>query len=218
MDHLQALLVQAEPWLRAYGYPVLFVSILVEGLGIPAPGQTLLIAASLLAGKGEMNPVLLMPCALLATLLGDNLGYWLGRSGGRRLLLRLGVAPTRLSRLARLYRRHGVWPVPFNRFFDGPRQLGGLLAGTALMAWPVFFVVDALGGVAWVSLWVVGPIEMEAHGAALHHLWSAINPVVMCLTVGGLLYFGIRYWRRRDTACHHAGRERGAGWPDTGVR
>lgn len=200
MDHLHVLLNAFDPWLRQYGYLLLFVAIFVEGIGIPAPGQTLLIGAALLTGTGELNPVWLLPCALLAALLGDNLGYLLGRRGGRRIVLRLGVNPSRLARLSGFYHRHGTWPVLFSRFFDGTRQLGGLLAGMAAMSWAHFFVIDALGAVLWVSLWVIGPIELEGQGARLHWLWSELDILAFGASLAAVLALGVWLRRRHGVA------------------
>jgi membrane protein DedA with SNARE-associated domain len=194
MDHLHVLLNAFDPWLRQYGYLLLFVAIFVEGMGIPAPGQTLLIGAALLTGEGELNPVWLMPCALLAALLGDNLGYLIGRRGGRRTVLRFGVNPSRLAKLSGFYRRHGIWPVLFSRFFDGARQLGSLLAGTAVMPWPRFFLIDALGAVLWVCVWVLGPIELEGQGARLHWLWSEVDILALGASLAAVLALGV--WLR----------------------
>lgn len=200
MDHLHILLSTFDPWLRQFGYPVLFIAILVEGIGIPAPGQTLLIGAALLAGEGELNPVWLLPCALSAALLGDNLGYLLGRGRGRRIVPRLGVNPARLARLSGFYRHHGIWPVLFSRFFDGTRQLGSLLAGTAAMPWPRFLLIDALGAMLWVCVWVIGPIELEGQGARLHWLWSQVDFLAVGASLAAVLALGVWLRRRHGVA------------------
>ncbi len=198
MTPFSHLLAEATPWLSAHGYLALFLAVMAEGMGIPTPGQTLLIGAALLAGKGTLHPAAVLACALAASMLGANLGFFIGRRGGRRLLLKLGVNRRRLSRLTGFYRRHGAWPVLFDRFFDGARQLGGLLAGAAAMPWPRFFLFDALGASAWVMLWGLGALQLERHAERLHGLWNMANPWAagFALAVVALLAFWL--WRRRD--------------------
>lgn len=200
MTHFSALLAEATPWLSEYGYPLLFLAVMAEGMGIPTPGQTLLIAAALLAGKGTLHPVAVLACALAASMLGANLGFFIGRRGGRRLLLRLGVNRRHLSRLTGFYRRFGAWPALFDRFFDGARQLGGLLAGAAAMSWPRFFLFDALGAMCWVTLWGLGPLELERHAERLHGLWNRVNPWAAGFALAAVALLAIWLWRRRDDA------------------
>ncbi len=200
MSHVPALLAEVSPWLAAHGYLILFLAIMVEGMGIPTPGQTLLIGASLLAGKGVLNPVMVLACGLSAALLGANAGFLMGRRGGRRLILHLGVNRHRLAKLTGFYHRFGAWPALFDRFFDGARQLGSMLAGTAAMSWPRFFLFDGLGALCWVALWGLGPLELERHAAQLHVLWGRVNPVVAGLVVATLAGLAVWLWRRHDAA------------------
>jgi membrane protein DedA with SNARE-associated domain len=194
---LHQLLVEALPWLHRYGYLALVIAVGVEGFGIPAPGQTLLVGAALLSGRGEMDLEVVLLCALLASMAGDNLGYLIGRRGGRRLILRLGVNRHRLARVSRFYRRFGVWPVLASRFFDGARQLGGLVAGSAAMRWPRFFAADAAGALLWVGVWGLGVYQFERHAGRLHAIWAQINPVAIAVAVGAVAAIAVWLWRTR---------------------
>jgi membrane protein DedA with SNARE-associated domain len=194
------ILIQAAPWLDRYGYVALALAISAEGVGIPAPGQTLLIGAALVAAKGGMSVPLVIACALAATLAGDNLGYLIGRRGGRRLVLRLGVNRHRLLKLSRFYRRFGGWPVLVDRFFDGSRQLGSLLAGAAAMPWRRFFVFDLIGAVVWVGVWGVGMVQLERHIVWLHGIWTRVNPVIAGLTLTVIAALG--FWLLRSHREH----------------
>lgn len=215
MSSLHALLALAEPWLRHYGYAALFLAVMAEGMGIPTPGQSLLVAAALLAGKGLMSLPATLLCALFATLAGDNLGYLIGRRGGRRLVLRLGVDRLRLRRLAGFYRRFGAWPVLIDRFFDGARQLGSLLAGVVAMPWPRFVVFDALGGLSWVGAWGWGAYQFEGHAAWWRGIWTRVDPAVAGLLLVALAALGFWLRRGRERRGSPARREPCARKPET---
>lgn len=178
MIGFQHALTGAEPWLREYGYPALALAVGIEGIGVPAPGETLLIGAALLAARGDLNISVVLVTAWLAAITGDNIGYWIGRAGGRPLLSKLRVSPGRLARLESFYRRFGVWLVLVSRFFDGTRQLDGIIAGSARMPWPRFFLFEALGALAWVALWGWGIDQLGRHGSSIHRLLHRINPWV----------------------------------------
>ncbi len=186
MSSLTQILAEASPWLHEYGYPALALAVLVEGAGIPTPGGTLMSAAALLAGQGRMSLGAVLATAWLSAMAGDNLGYWIGRCGGRRLLLRAGVSRRRLARLEGFFRRFGVWLILLGRFFDGTRQLDGLVAGSAGMSWPRFFWADLSGTALWVTTWVVGLYALERHAARLHRLVQDINPWVAAATLSAL--------------------------------
>jgi membrane protein DedA with SNARE-associated domain len=203
MISFQHALTEAEPWLREYGYAALAFAVGIEGIGIPAPGETLLIGAALLAAHGDMNISLVLVTAWLAAVTGDNIGYWIGRSGGRSLLSKLRVSPERLARLDSFYRRFGVWIVLISRFFDGTRQLDGIIAGSARMPWPRFFVFESLGALAWVALWGWGINQLGQHGGAIHRLVHLINPWVAGAAVAAAILVTLflvsgRRQRRKD--------------------
>src|SRR5690242_19698129 len=115
--HLEAVQPLHERW----GYLAVFVAIFAEGCGIPAPGQTLLIAAALLAARGELWLGLVLATAVCAAAGGNLAGCALGRVGGRPVLERI-ASPQRLTRLEGLFERRGGVVVGFGRFVDGLRQ------------------------------------------------------------------------------------------------
>jgi membrane protein DedA with SNARE-associated domain len=195
MNDLYRLLAETEPWLREYGYLALFVAVMVEGIGIPAPGQTLLIGASLLAGSGEMSLPWALACALAATMTGNNLGFLIGRRGGRRLMLRAGVSRRRMGRLSRFYLRYGAWPILLSRLFDGARQLGSLLAGTTAIPWRRFFLLDTTGAALWVCLWGLAPFQLHLHTALFLRLWQAVNPFVAGASIAAAIAVGLWLWQ-----------------------
>lgn len=196
MFDLTQIAHHAAPWLDKYGYAAVAVGVAVEGVGVPLPGATLMGGAALLAGQGDMRLSLVLLTAWLAAMVGDNLGYWIGRRGGRRLLLKVGVRRRRLQRLQRFFRRYGLALILFGRFFDGTRQLDGLVAGSVRMPWMTFFRADAVGSAMWVSFWVFGLYTLDRHFAAVRNLLSHINPWVAGVAVTAVVILVIALKRR----------------------
>ncbi len=200
MSGLEQILAEAAPRLHQYGYPALAVAVLVEGAGIPAPGGILMSGAALLAGQGRMSLAGVLATAWIAAVAGDNLGYWIGRAGGRRLLLRAGVSPERLTRFEAFFTRFGPWLLLIGRFFDGPRQLDGLVAGSARMPWPRFFLADLAGSALWVGTWVIGLYALDRHAKTLHRWLEHINPWVAGASLCALVVALYLLLRRNTSA------------------
>lgn len=198
MTGFEHWLTEAGPWLHHYGYAALAFALFIEGAGIPAPGSLMMGGAAILAGRGEMGLLAVLLTAWPAAVAGDNLGYWIGRSGGRRLLLRVGVSRGRLARFDGFFRRFGVWLVLFGRFFDGTRQLDGLVAGSARMPWPRFFLADLLGSGIWVVFWVFGLYTLDHHTTAVHRLLARINPWMALASLIALLVVLVLLLRHRQ--------------------
>jgi membrane protein DedA with SNARE-associated domain len=150
-----------EPWLSAWGALALFVVIYLESFGAPLPGESGVIAASLLASQGELSLPAVYAAVLAGAILGDSTGYLIGRIGGRRVLHRLGpyvkLTPGRLGALEERFRRSGVWLVLIARFVVVLRQLNGLVAGSLAMTWHFFIAAQAAGALLWTSVYVLGP-------------------------------------------------------------
>jgi membrane protein DedA with SNARE-associated domain len=145
------------PYLNHYGYWAVFFVILLEDFGLPLPGETLLITAALLASNGNMNIFLLLFVAWSAAVIGDNIGYVLGRYGGRVFVLRYGhhifITPNRIEYAENFFCRYGSIVVMTARFFEILRQLNGIVAGIARMSWWKFLTFNALGAMLWVGFW-----------------------------------------------------------------
>ena len=137
------------------GYSVVFALIAVETMGIPVPGETALITAALLAHDGQLAIVPLVALAAAAAIIGDNVGFALGRKGGRRLFELPG--PLHAQRLAALeagepfFARHGPKAVFLGRWVAGLRIASAWLAGMNRMRWPRFLFWNALGGICWAT-------------------------------------------------------------------
>jgi membrane protein DedA with SNARE-associated domain len=189
-----------ESLVHDYGLVLLFLLVAIESAGIPLPGETALVAAGVLASRGDMNIVAVIVVATVAAIVGDNIGYWVGRLGGRKLLQRSPWLERHASRVLpwseRFFRRHGAKTIFFGRFFAILRVTAAWLAGVSGMHWWRFFLYNALGGVCWAVL--VGLVAYYAGHAAAdaiarYGLYGGIGIVVL-LVVGAIVY---RFFRRR---------------------
>jgi len=153
----------AEPWLEQFGYAALFAAMFLEGIGIPSPGLAFLVASVLLASRGEMHLVPILTLALAGIVSGCQLAFLLGRTGGRRLLLRIGLLNRhRLRWLRRLFDRWGAPLLMAAPFLDGTRQYSSLVAGTAEMSWRRFSFYNLSGAVLWIGSWSAA-VELFGH-------------------------------------------------------
>ncbi|MEZ5452478.1 MAG: DedA family protein [Thiothrix sp.] len=187
---LEHYLTIAKPWLEQYGYFALFGGVFVEGFGLPAPGETLIIAAALLAGQGDLNPVVVLLTAWLAAVLGDNLGYLLGRWGGHRLFLKVGVKPDHLAHVEHFFKRYGGGVVVAARFFEILRQLNGVVAGSMQMPWWRFVTFNALGAALWVGFWGGGVWLLGKHFEQVENALRSFAPYVIALGLVALAALG----------------------------
>jgi membrane protein DedA with SNARE-associated domain len=200
VSEFQAGIARVRPLLERYGYPAVFVAVGVEGMLIPAPGQTLLIAAAIDAVHGGLNIVALVLVAVLAAALGNSIGYLIGRLGGRPLLKKLPISEARLDRVDALFRRHGGWFILVARFFDGSRQLNGFMAGMLEMSWWRFSFWNLLGAVIWVAVWGVGTYWLDRDIGHVLAVLERIEPLVIVLLVAALTAGLVYLWRRRRGA------------------
>jgi membrane protein DedA with SNARE-associated domain len=146
-----------EGTLNSWGYLAVAGFIFFEDFGVPLPGETMLIAAALYAGAGHLNVFVVGLVAFIAAVAGDNVGYAIGRFGGRELVERYGkwvfLTGDRLDRAEKFFTKHGGKIVTIARFVEGLRQLNGIIAGTMEMHWLRFLAFNALGAALWVSVW-----------------------------------------------------------------
>jgi membrane protein DedA with SNARE-associated domain len=190
---------RVQPLVDRYGYLAVFLTILVEGVGIPAPGQTILIAAALSAAHGHLSIVWVMILACLGAGLGNSLGYLIGRWGGRALLARFKVRGDRLARLEGHFRRYGGGVVLVARFLDGLRQLNGLVAGMLAMPWRKFTAFNLLGAVLWAGVWGLGTYWLDRDISAVHRVFARIGPIAMVLTLVGFVALVVYLLYHRQT-------------------
>jgi membrane protein DedA with SNARE-associated domain len=189
-----------ESLVQDYGLVVLFVLIAMESAGVPLPGETALIAAGVLAARGDMDIVEVIVVAAAAAIIGDNVGYWVGRLGGRRLLERWEPLERHASRVLpwseRFFKRHGAKTIFFGRFFAVLRVTAAWLAGISRMHWWRFFLWNAAGGICWAVL--VGLVSYylgRAAAEAINRYGLIAGVAIVALLVLGALVF--RFIRRR---------------------
>ena len=164
-------LTELAPWIHHYGVAAVFVILTLESLGLPLPGESLLVIASVLAGRGEISLLGLILAAWAGAVLGDNIGYLggriLGRGLSRRYGGRIGLTADRLSKIEAVFARYGPMTVIFARFFSVLRQLNGVIAGTMKMDWRQFLFLNALGGALWVSAWVAAGFCLASYETSI---------------------------------------------------
>lgn len=187
MEHLLQFL---QPYLHRYGYLTIIAAVFLEDFGIPVPGETLLIAGSLLATQGEFNIYILMACAWAGAVLGDNVGFLIGRVGGRRLALRFGryvlITPDRLRFAENFFRRRGAIVVIGARFIEILRQLNGIIAGTANLEWWRFLIYNGIGAALWVGLWSTVAYRLGSQGQQVVALFKKYEP----FAIGAMVLLG----------------------------
>lgn len=198
------------PYLDRYGYFAVFAAVYLEGVGIPAPGVTLMVAAGLAAGRGAMALPLVAVTAAAAALLGFNSGYWLGRAGGHGLLRLPYVNRRNFERLHRLFARWGVAVVAIAPFLDGLRQLNGYAAGLARMPWRRYVLADLVGVAGWVALWCVLSYETGRHARVLYRVLH-VGHVTWYLAAAGAaaVLAAFLFWRHRHERQRSGGDLRG---------
>ncbi len=176
-------LMQIEPFVRHFGLPGLFADVFLEALGMPLPGETLLIIASGLAGMGQINIYAIALTAFAAAVAGDNVGYLIGRKLGRPLIVkygsRFGVTQERLAQVEDLIQRRGPLLVASARFFVVLRQLNGVAAGTAGMHWLKFLAANAVGAALWVGFWTTLAYRFGRDASILPHIFNHLSVVAM---------------------------------------
>jgi len=155
-----------------YGYAVVFAGVFLENTGLPVPGETALLAGAALAHFGRLSFWRVVVTAVAGAILGDNMGFFIGRRGGRWLLERyggrLGLTSARLADFDRFFDRHGAKTVFVARFITGLRVVGAVLAGASGLRWPTFLFYNATGAVVWCTAVAIA-------GYALANSWDTLE-------------------------------------------
>ncbi|MGZ6705945.1 MAG: DedA family protein [Solirubrobacteraceae bacterium] len=194
------------------GYPVLFALIAIETIGIPVPGETALITAGIVAGRGRLSIEVVIAVAAAAAIIGDNIGFTLGRRLGRRVLLSPGPLLRHRRQLIVVgepfFDRHGPKAVFLGRWISGLRITAAWLAGANRMSWPTFLFFNALGGVLWA-------VSVGLLAYWLGHRTEALLHVVGIGGAAAVVLLGVAVWavlrarRRRAEALVEAEARRG---------
>jgi membrane protein DedA with SNARE-associated domain len=193
--------------LHHYGLWAVLALVFLEDFGIPVPGETVLIAAAIYAGAGQQNIVMVGVVGFVAAVVGDNVGYAIGRFGGRALVLRWGryvfITRERLDKAEAFFNQHGGKIITIARFIEGLRQANGIIAGIIEMHWLKFVAFNALGAALWVGTWVSVGYYAGQHITTIYDaisrysLYAAIGAVVL---IAGWLALRLRKHRREKAA------------------
>ena len=185
------------------GLPILFALIAIETMGIPVPGETALLTAAIVASRGDLAIEAVIAVAAAAAIVGDNVGFTIGRKLGRRLLTAPG--PLHRHRMSVLtvgepfFDRHGAKAVFLGRWITGLRITSAWLAGANRMSWPTFLFYNAAGGIAWAaSVALVGYYLGEAGEKAIRAI--GLGAAVVVLATGIVVWVVVRARRRRASA------------------
>src|ERR687885_83350 len=179
-----------ESLVSDYGLALLFLLIAMESAGIPLPGETALIAAGVLAARGDFDIISVVVVAAVAAIAGDNIGYWMGRIGGRKLLTRWMWLDRHASKVLpwseRFFARHGAKTIFFGRFIAVLRGTAAWLRGVSKMAWWRFFFLNAAGGICWaVLVGLIAYFPRHAAAGAIERFGQyAAAGIVVLLVVG----------------------------------
>jgi membrane protein DedA with SNARE-associated domain len=154
--------------LTKYGSFAVAAVVGLESMGVPLPGEAILIAAAIYAGNTHgLNIAEVIAAAAAGAMIGDNLGYWIGRELGFPVLVRyggyVGLTEQRIKLGQYLFLQHGGKIVFFGRFIALLRVLAALLAGVNRMAWPRFFLANAAGAILWATVFGLGAYTFGAN-------------------------------------------------------
>ncbi len=182
IEHIQPLIVQ-------HGYWAVFLVVMLESSGVPLPGETVLLLAAGYAGAtGNLDIVWVIVAAAAGAIIGDNFGFWIGRTFGFGLLVRYGkfihLPEARLKLGQYLFAKHGGKIVFFGRFVAFLRVLAALLAGVNKYSWGKFLLFNAAGGVIWAVVMGAGAYLF---GDAMHRVAGPLGVLALAIVVGGVV-------------------------------
>jgi membrane protein DedA with SNARE-associated domain len=186
-----------------YGYGVVFFGVFLENAGLPVPGETALLAGAALARFGRLSIGWVIVSAIGGATLGDNLGFFIGRHGGRALAethgWKLGLTAARLRYFDQYFERHGAKTVFIARFVTGLRVFGAILAGGSGLPWRKFLFYNASGAVAW-SCAVATVGYVLAYSWETLERWIGHSGLIALAIVAGVVFVALMRQRRERNA------------------
>ena len=195
--------------LHTLGYPAVTLFIMIESAGIPFPGETMLLLASFYAAiDHQLKLPIIIACAAFGAIAGDNIGYYVGRTGGRAFAERFGhylfLKPQHLDRAEKFFAKHGNKTVFFGRFIAILRTWSAFLAGVNHMDWRTFLVYNAAGGILWAIIY--GTIGYVA-GRVFHDNFTEVEHIARTISWIGagaivavaIAAFLVVRWRRKQS-------------------
>ncbi|HEY5358545.1 MAG TPA: DedA family protein [Streptosporangiaceae bacterium] len=202
---LPGIFASLGPLLNHWGYLAVGGFLVLEDFGVPVPGETILIAASIYAGAGRLNIVVVVVVGFVAAVVGDNIGFAIGHFGGRALAMRWGkyvfLTSERLDKAEDFFDRHGGKVIVAARFIEGLRQANGIVAGITGMHWRRFVLFNMIGAALWVGVWVSLGYLAGSHITAIYGQVTRYSLyVLIALGVVLVAFIARRLLRRRRAA------------------
>lgn len=172
MEHINELLISMKPLLEQYGYFALVISIFLEGIGIPMPGQSLMIAASILSSEQVMNLTLVMSVSWLSCFFGNTCGYLIGYYFEGWLDKKGYISGPKMTKLQTAIQKYGPACLVVSRFIEGMKQFMPLACGIAKMPRKEFLLGNALAATIWVMVFSLLAHFAFEHLSSLSHLYT----------------------------------------------
>lgn len=187
---LELILGDLSGLIAAHGLWIVALVIGLESMGLPLPGETCLVTASVYAGAtGNLSLLAVIAAATAGAVIGDSLGFWTGRSVGQQTLIRhgprIGLTPEKIKLGRYLFLRHGGKVVFLGRFVAVLRVLAALLAGANQMSWPRFFLFNATGGVVWATVFACGAYFF---GSQIEVFTGPVGIILLVFSAAGLIW------------------------------
>lgn len=200
--HLPGVLKSLAPLFAHYGYVTVFVAL--AGIGIPVPGEAVLAGAAVYAHFGKLNIFSIIIVEIIATIVGNSLGYVIGRFGGSRFIAKFGrfifINEKRLKKAQSFLDGHGAKVVIAAPFIEGLRQTMGIIAGTSDMAWRTYLLFNVIGAFIWVGVWTAAGYFS---GSYITIIYKVISQYLIFIPITLLVVFGVLVVRKHLTAKHN---------------
>jgi len=185
-----------------YGYGVVFVGVFLENAGLPVPGETALLAGAAMAKFGRLSLFWVIVIAVAGATFGDNLGFFIGRHGGRALAERhgwkIGLTARRLAQFDQFFERHGAKTVFVARFITGLRVFGAVLAGASGLPWRTFLFYNATGAVVWATAVAIAGYSLAYSWSTLERWIGRSGMIALALVVAIAVFALLRQRRERE--------------------
>lgn len=192
-------------WVSHYGFALVAFFLAVEAAGVPVPGETALVTAAALAGRGTLSIVSVLIAGCVGTIAGGHLGYWIGARGGAAFAMRhgrwVGLTPARLEKTHKFFEDHGAKTVLLGRFVAFVRSFVGIFAGISKMPLNVFTMYNATGGTLWVLTFsLLGYVFGRNLPRLVHYIGrvSLLLAILIALVVG-VVFLWRWFSRNRET-------------------
>jgi|SRR5438876_596977 len=198
---LESLLGEAQRYVNDYGYTAVFLGVFLESFGLPTPGESLMIAGAILAAHGHLSIGWVVLLCWVAAVTGDNIGYVIGKKGGRPLVLKYGprvrIKHEHIEQVEGFFERHGGAVVLFARFVVVLRQLNGIVAGTMGMNWWRFLAYNAAGAALWVGFWAGSAFYFGRRFREIMAWVGTLEPIVVIIAVVATIVVLTYLWRQQ---------------------